>query len=214
MRVPKIVKKLIIGVALLLVLAFVVWRIFSPSVNGISVPPSSGLAKTLSTATAGKNVLVNTYDNKSSKYSIKYPANWEYTTPSKGTVLLSGKQGSPTFATTVNIQTILSKKTGGQYADLNEFMNNLKKQFLEQAPDTKFLKEDNITLKQANGDKIEGKYVVVTYTYKDQVFKQWQVVTQRADGLVFYAWAYTAPIDLYETAISIAKAMFKTWSIY
>lgn len=154
------------------------------------------------------------YDNPDSKYTIKYPANWEVDNSTKGTVIFSGKHGTPSYYSTVNIQTVLTKKTGGSYATIKDFMTDLKNQAKSQSSNAKFLKQSVFNIPGPEGVTLQGEFIIFTYTYQGQLFKQWQIVVMRNDQQVFYAWAYTSPVEQYDHDLSTAEAMLKTWTIY
>jgi hypothetical protein len=158
--------------------------------------------------------LSNLYNNRDSHYSIKYPANWIYDASEKGAVVFSGKKDTPSYYSTVNIQTILTKKFGGDYANLDQFIADIKKQTLQESPNASFIDSGTMTLKEPDGSQVEGRHLTFIYSYKDQLFEQWQIVVLRNDGQVFYTFAYTSPVDQYQTDLGIAQAMLKTWSIY
>lgn len=195
------------------------WKILSIQVSpsGATVKHDDHTGTTSSEKSSSTNeiALPNVFENKNSKYSINYPADWEYTQPDKATVVIGGKKDTASYTSTVNIQTVLTKKSGGNYSTLKEFMNSLKKQALQISPDTKILAEDTINLdKKPNRIAMQGRYVVFSYTYKGQAIKQMQFVFLRADGQVFYAWGYTSPADRFDIDYPIAKAMFASWSVY
>lgn len=155
-----------------------------------------------------------TYDNHDSRYSIKYPKDWVYDQSNPGTVIFSGKQGTPEFFSTVNIQTILTKKSGGDYEDVKAFTDDINKQAKKESSEAKFLEQGPISITAVNGLKMEGQYLIFTYKYRNIMFKQWQIVLLRNDGQVFYAWAYTSPVAQYDKDLPIAQEMLKTWVIY
>src|SRR3990167_1862755 len=84
-------------------------------------------------------LLTQTYDNQDSHYTIKYPADWQYDAAAKGTVIFRGKSGIPSNSSTVNIQTVLAKKTGGQFSSVKQFIVDIKKQANSQTTKPKFL---------------------------------------------------------------------------
>jgi hypothetical protein len=184
------------------------WRIL-----GIQVEPTSVLSHENDEASNGPSTLM-TYDNQDSRYTIKYPSTWEYEKSGDGTIIFSGKQGTAAYFSTVNIQTVLTKKTGGDFSTVKQFMADIKNQAVTQSPGVKFLESGPITVTEKNGAKDQGQFVVFVYTYKGKEFKQWQVVLLRNDGQVFYAWAYTAPLSQYPNDVGVAKAMLESWVIY
>lgn len=155
-----------------------------------------------------------TFDNKESHYLIKYPTSWEYDSSSQGTVIFSGRQGTPAYYATVNVQTVLTKKTGGEFKNVREFINDIKKQAKKESKNVTFLASGPYDMKLADGHKMEGEYIVFAYGYRGESFKQWQIVLRRADGQVFYAWAYTAPTEIYERYHEVAKSMLESWQVY
>ncbi len=185
------------------------WKIL-----GITMSPTgAGIKINHDTSSSSQHSsLLNLYDDKSAKYSIKYPANWEYEKSDKGTIIFSGKKGTPSFYSTVNIQTILSKKAGGKYSTIEELLASLKKQISENASNDKVVAQGQIELPQ-NSKRLHGKYLIFTYTYRNQNFKQMQFVISRDDDQALYAWAYTSPIEQYNADLSTAKAMYESWII-
>lgn len=205
-------KKIMTVVAVLLVLVIII--VIHQVRREPSIPSTEeAVANNEASSTESASGLY-TYDNKDSKYSIKYPKDWVYDQSNPGTVIFSGKQGTPEYFSTVNIQTILTKKTGGDYDDVKAFMADINKQAKRESTDSKFLEHGPISIAGSNGIKLQGEYLIFTYKYKNIMFKQWQIVVLRNDGQVFYAWAYTSPVTQYEKDLPTAEAMLKTWSIY
>src|SRR5579885_1491393 len=140
-------------------------------------------------------ILPNLYTNRASRYKIKYPANWIYDDKDKGTVVFSGQKDTLDYYATVNIQTVLTKRFGGEYSSMKDLLDDIRKQVLKESPQTTFLGSGAYVLNQKDGSKLNGEYLKFIYSYKGQIIEQWQVVIPRKDGQVFYTWAYTAPID-------------------
>lgn len=158
--------------------------------------------------------LTNFYDNKDSHYSIYYPADWIYEAKEKGMVIFSGKEGTAAYYATVNIQTILTKRSGGDFSTLDEFVADIKKQTLQESPNASFIDKGSLTVPGPKGVKLKGQYLKFIYTYEGELFHQWQIVILREDANVFYTFAYTAPVDQYQADLGVAQTMLKTWSIY
>lgn len=192
------------------------WKILGIQANPVeaAVENTQTSASAHSLALSHSDALSSVYDNQDSRYSMKYPSNWEYEKAGDGTVIFSGKRGSPAFFSTVNIQTVLTKKTGGDFSTVKQFMADIKQQATSQSPGVKFLDNGAFTITEKNGSKDQGEFAIFTYTYKGKEFKQWQVVVLRNDGQVFYAWAYTSPLQQYPDNLKIAKAMLDSWVIY
>jgi hypothetical protein len=188
------------------------WKILGIQVYPEGVTPEQTEVQPAVSSAAGP--LQKKYDNSESRYSINYPASWEYEKAGQGTIIFSGRRGTPSYFSTVNIQTVLTKKTGGTFSTVQQFMKDLKKQAISQSPGIKFLESGPVSIADSDGKKMQGEYSTFTYKYKGELFKQWQVVVLRNDGQVFYAWAYTSPIEQYKTDLDISKQMLASWIIY
>ena len=182
---------------------------FESNGNQADVSTNASSAAPVFSSSSDKAELPNVYEDKNNKYIIKYPADWSYEKPSVGTVLFRGQNGTPAYYSTVNVQTIFSKRLGGEFTTVSAVIDDLKKQILAHTTDVSFLEEGPIKISKAT-----GKYFVFTYTHNERQLKQWQIVVFRDDGAVFYAWAYVAPVVRYDTDLPTAKAMIQSWSIY
>jgi hypothetical protein len=186
------------------------WRIL-----GISMRPAGAKVEIKRSEESNANnssASEHVYEDQNNRYSIKYPANWIYETSGNGVVIFSGPKNTPAYFSTVNIQTILSKKAGGKYTNLKEMISSLKKQ-MNVDPSTKIISEGDAALPQ-DPKRTQGHFLIFTYNYKGQQFKQMQYVIFREDGEAFYAWAYTSPIDRYDVDFAVAKAMYDSWVIH
>ncbi len=143
-------------------------------------------------------------------YSIKYPADWNYEKPKQGVVLFNGKKGSPAYFATVNIQTILSKKAGGQYSSLAEIKSDLTKQIMTHDPNAKIIAQGKAEL-PTNPKAYQGEYLVFTHTINNHMFKQMQLLLNKENGLAFYSWTYTSPEEIYDQYLPIAQKMYESW---
>lgn len=158
----------------------------------------------------GEIALPEHFTSKSGDYSINYPANWEYTQPNTWSLVISGKKDTTSYYSSVSIQTIATKKSGGKYSTVKEFMDSLKQQAMEQSKDVKVLAENSIDMNK-NSMGMKGRYLVFTFKYEGKMYQQMQFVFERNDHTVFYAWAYSSPMDTYEADYPIAKAIFASW---
>lgn len=185
------------------------WKILS-----IHVIPVKSASITQASMEKIPPVLNQLYENKVSHFSIKYPDGWEVQTIGKGTVVFNGRPGTRSFDSSVNVQTVLTQQTGGDFSTVKQFVQDLKNQAIRETPDTRFLESGPVSLVDADGAKLKGEYLIFTYTYAGRQYKQWQVVVLRSDNQVFYAWAYTSLGKQYDLDLDIAKAMFSSWVIY
>jgi hypothetical protein len=181
----------------------------------LTVNAVSNIKDQVNTKTTGYSdiALSKNYTNVEGRYSIKYPDNWIYENAGKGSVIFSGKKDTPSYFSTVNIQTLLTKKSGGEYGSVKDVIDDIKKQVLKESPKTTFLNENNYDLTIKNGSQLNGKFLIFIYSYEGHIIEQWQIVIPRNDGQVFYTWAYTAPLSQYNQDLPIAKAMLASWNI-
>jgi hypothetical protein len=207
--VSPIKKVVIIVVIVVLAIALIV---------GLTPYAKNGLNKTMGKQlnalfnTPGR--LTKTFDNTDSRYTINYPVDWIYDKTTPGTVIFSGNENSSSSFSSVNIQVILTKKMKGEYATVDEFIQDIKSQVKKQSPDATFLSQDPIEVTEKDGSIAKGQSLIFTYSYNGHTVKQWQVVVLRADHQVFYACGYTSTVEQYEVDLPIAKAMFSSWVIY
>ncbi len=153
-----------------------------------------------------------TFDDKEDKYSIDYPDNWYYEQPDKSSVMFSGKKGTQSYYSTVTIQVLPMKKSGGIYGNVKDIVADLKGQIKEKTKDVKFIAEGDAEL-ATNPEKFKGKYFVVSYTYKGQPMKKMQYIIVRPDGETAYSWGYTTPADQYDMDLDTAKMMYESWKM-
>ncbi len=208
-------RKLMIGisivVAFIIIFVAVAWYVTGGSLRQLSFKNSELFQDT----SAEVNTVSRLYDNRNSGYSIKYPLGWSYDDKSvKGAVIMRGKEGTDSYNVTVNIQTVLTKKTGGKFTTVKEFIDDMKAQAKSQALGPKYLESGPITFNEPNGSIVKGEYLILTYKLNNVDIKQWQIVVLRNDDQVFYAWAYTAPANLYDKELPVAKRILESWSIY
>lgn len=190
------------------------WKIL-----GIKINPAAPAATDESSAETdaasnepAKPVGKLTFEDKEDKYSIDYPDNWYYEQPDKSSVMFSGKKGTQSYYSTVTIQVLPMKKSGGIYGDVKDIVADLKGQIKEKTTDVKFISEGDAEL-PTNPAKFKGKYFVVSYTYKGQPMKKMQFIIVRPDGKVAYSWGYTTPADQYDMDLPTSKMMYESWKM-
>ncbi|MCW8408836.1 DUF4864 domain-containing protein [Legionella sp. PATHC035] len=153
------------------------------------------------------------FENKGNKYTLKYPSTWEYIKAGKGTVVFRGKKDTPSYHTTITIQTLLTKKNKGQYSTIQELKDDLKSQIFANTTEPKLLAQGEMELPQ-NPKRFHGEYLIFTYKYKNNEYKQMYVIILRDDELAFYTWSYASLIKQYDADLPIAKGMYESWTIY
>ncbi len=152
------------------------WKILSIDVSTIEHPLITQMQMS-----AVPIVLTKTYKNDINRYSMKYPDSWEMQSLGKGAILFNGHPGTRSYDSLVNIQTVLTKKTGGDFITVKSFIHDLKKQAEHQTSDVKFVSSGSTSVMNNDGSKLQGEYLVFTYTYDGHRYKQWQVVVLRQD---------------------------------
>ncbi|MFA6303784.1 MAG: DUF4864 domain-containing protein [Legionella sp.] len=152
------------------------------------------------------------YEDKTAKFSIKYPVAWNISSNKPGTLICTGKKGTPSYFSMIIIHTIPAKKIGGQFSSAEKFVESLKKQAMKQFTNVTFLAQGQAELPQ-NPKKFQGKYLSFTFTYKNIAFKRLEFVIFREDGLALYDWSYISPQKYYDADLPIAKTMYESWVI-
>lgn len=190
------------------------WKILNirviPTGAGLTIKPSSDESSNNTSPNASH--LSNLFEAKDNKYSIGYPDDWSYTDAGKGTILFMGKPGTAANHVNVNIQTLRSKKSGGNYSNIKDIISDLKTQLTTQASNAQILSQGEAQLPN-NPKRFHGEYLVFSYNYKNQAYKQMEFIISRDDDMAYYTWAYTAPADQYDANLPVAKAMYESWKI-
>ncbi len=158
-------------------------------------------------------ILPNVFDDPLNNFSINYANNWTFDQPAKEKIIFSGKKGTSSSASVVNIQTIASINAGGNFKDTKEVLEDLKKQIKSQTSKIEVLGEGPVTLKQ-HEKKFEGITFVFNYTYKNQEFKQMLVVVPSPDGKAFYVWTFNSTKNQFDIDLPVARAMLNSWVIH
>jgi hypothetical protein len=194
-----------------LVLENKTWKILGLRVNPAAEEEASREDQSGSQVES-KSIKNLTYENKFAKYTIQYPDNWYYENSDKYSVLFSGLKGTPAYASTVTIQMLPMKKSGGLYKDAKAVAADLKKQIKEKTQDVKFLGEGSADL-PGDGSAYHGEYFEVKYTYKGLPIHKMQYVIVTPDGSTAYSWGYTTDEERYSIDLPVAKAMYESWVI-
>lgn len=163
----------------------------------------------------GRNIevtLPKVFYNQASRYSMRYPANWVHE-PFPNMFRVNGKEGTTSFLSHVNIQTIRTKQSGGLYTSAADFIDSIK---LKAGNNSNFriVESGPIVLYLLDGTPVQGEYLIFTYSDYGLAFKQWQVAVRRTDGRVIYVWAYNAPLTRFESDYTTAKAMLKSMNFF
>ncbi len=167
--------------------------------------------KPAATETSSKKNL--TFDDTVGKYSIQYPDNWMFEKTDTNSVMFSGKKGTPAYASTVTVQVLPMKKTGGIYKNAKAIVEDLKGQIKEKTTKAVFTREGEAEL-PLNPKEFKGYYFEVSYTYRGVPIKKMQFVIVNPANTMGYSWGYTTDSTRYDIDLPIAKTMYESWSIH
>lgn len=191
------------------------WKILRVVIN----PEGAGIENTTNTGDESSSAstddidLPNIYENKADKYSIRYPANWEYEKVSQDEIMFSGKKGTPSYYATVSIEILSTKAEGGTYSTVDEAIADLKHQ-IKSLDKGHVLDEGPVKFSQQGETAITGQYLAYSYNYKGHPIKKAQFIVPSIDGKIFYSWVYTADPEQFKADLPVAKAMFASWTLY
>jgi hypothetical protein len=145
-------------------------------------------------------------------YFVYYPSQWIYERPSKFAVVFSGRAGTPAYHATVTIQNVASTKIGGVFDDVLSVVNDYKCQLVTGVEEICFYNQRTWSWRLNDGRELQGIGFTAEYPYEGTAFKTTQVIFPHANGNVFCSWAYTAPLEDYDTYRDIVDAMYDSWS--
>lgn len=191
------------------------WRVDNIDIKPLQVKSDNSINKLILAMQKKKKLdLSEKFDNVTSLYEINYPDNWSYKQINPGAVVFTGKPGSRSYFSTINVQTILTKQSGGNFETVEELVASIKNKVEESSRDVNIINEGPIDIKAKGGEEMRGYFVKLTYYYSGREYQQWQVVVKRDDDRAFYTWAFTSPKRTYVFDLPVAEEMFKTWKIY
>ncbi len=173
------------------------------------VAPADKSSETQKPATTDSIALSKTYQDTASKFTIKYPADWELDQANPAVVMFRKPQEGSGFAN-VNVQIVLTKQSGGKYADIDEFLTSIETQGKARFTDFKTIAENSETL-PSDPDKIKGKSITFTYKQDGTEIKQLQIILLSEDGKHFYMWGLTSTSDQYDKNLPVSDAMMDSW---
>ena len=145
-------------------------------------------------------------------YSIQYPGDWVVARSSDNTATFSGKEGTDAFHAIVSIQNVKPPEAKSSAQAAVQAFADLKASLSREANNVIFVGEQPLTYKNENLS-LEGRQMVVTYTYAGERFRKWALVLPRPSGTVAHIWSYTAPDARFKTFRPFADAMLKSWTI-
>lgn len=151
--------------------------------------------------------LAHEFNSSEYHYSIHYPADWKMTNRGKGVIVFTYRSDQ-SLHMTINIQTLYTQKGGGKYKDVKDLMDDFYSQVPMHTQNAKFLERKPIQLKQPDGTVFRGEETTLTFKENGRIEKQWQVMLLNKDGILFQAFAYRAPITVFDVYRPVATAIF------
>jgi len=167
----------------------------------------------ISAVFAAENPLPNLFTSKAYHYSIRYPAAWKMRERDDGVVVFAAQDAKLKKIFTINIQTIYTKQGGGKYKSIKDLMDDFGTQVPMHTEDAKFLDRNSFALSEPDGSTLSGEQTTLTFKENGQTYKQWQVMLINHDGNLFQAWAYRAPITVFDANRQLAASMLASWVI-
>lgn len=201
-------------------IAYIVWSVAPIHLFDTKVTESDGITSTFTILSSNvhsynkshSSGLSNTFRDRGLGYSIQYPSNWVFTKTKPYIVIFSGRQGTPEYYVTVNIQNLASTSMGGNFNNVDGVIQHFKNQLYSGARNVYVSQAERFDF-QVAGRNISGKVLEMSYTRQNENFKQMLVVFPRYDYKLFYAFMYTAAANDYNRYQNIAIQMLDTWNI-
>jgi len=181
-----------------------------------AAPGSSGAAMTSVSGDQRKH-----YSDPAAGFTIDYPAEWEVSTPSPFTVLITGSAGTAAFDASVSIQNVKpppgpplapGEAGGGGQRVIRTVLDNLKTQFKAQAKGLSYYGEKPASYVK-NNQRLDGVEFQVTYDQNGGRLRQWTLIIPRPSGTIAHIWSFTAPERSFDSFRPIVEAMLRSWTI-
>lgn len=164
-------------------------------------------------AFAADNASMKQFNGEKYRYTISYPSDWRVYDRNDGTVVFKEITHGSVYPSSVNIQTIYTKKAKGTYKNIKALMDDFVGQASKSVQDVKFLDRKPLTLVEADGTRISGEEAIMSFSDHGRKLKQWQVMVMTNDGKLFQAWAYRASDRNFDANLGVAKEMLHSWKI-
>lgn len=166
-------------------------------------------------AATGKASLQNVFQEEGFGYTIRYPGDWLYEYKGSGfTVMFSGKEGTAAYYSAITIQNLASTQMeGGIYENVDSVIGDFKQQLTATGENIKVSNEKAFVYAMEGGEELTGKQYTVEFAHQGGNLKRLRIVVPRSGGNLFYAWAYTSPLEEYGTYLGVAEAMLDSWVI-
>ncbi len=152
------------------------------------------------------------FHEKGYGYTINYPQDWAYVKQSPHIIVFTKKEGIDANMPAVGIQNLFSTMVkDGRYKDVGAVLADFENQ-LKATNRAAVYPTEGYTY-SVRGSSLAGKQFVAEYVLKDKSYKQWVVVIPRKSGEVFHVWIYSAPAELFDKYLAVAKTMLDSWML-
>jgi len=152
------------------------------------------------------------FSEKDIGYTVAFPGDWVATRLNPAAVLLSGREGSDAYYSTVGIQNIQPPKAGGPQEAMAIVIAGLKSELSEKAKEVRYFDEGPMFYEKKDLT-LKAHQFVVTYIDGGQRYKQWTMVLPRPSGTVIHVWSYRSPENQFDIYRPIADAIRQSWRI-
>lgn len=152
------------------------------------------------------------YKDPKAKFSAICMKSWDYGSKKVGSFFCTGKKGTDSYQTFINVHMIDAKKRDGKYLTIKEYIDSVKNQIIKIDPQAKFLDQGAAELPQ-NPQQFKGEYFISTFSYKNQVFKRLEFIVSKDDHSAIYDWSYTSTVAQYDKDLPYAKKVYEGLTI-
>lgn len=172
-----------------------------------------------SSATGGDGLVemmqgkVQTLPDQGIGYTLNYPQSWIVEQGEGPVIILSGRQGTPAYYATVNIQNIRPAVGDGDLTKATQHVvASLKNQLRAADAGVRFPGQGGYVYSR-QGQTLHGLQFTVEYERGGKAFRQWNVVLPRPDNGLVHVWSYAAPQEIYDRYGVIAGKILESWTI-
>jgi hypothetical protein len=181
------------------------WKILS-----LDLSSSSGAnASTGTSANSG----MQTFSDTALGYAIQYPKDWTAEKKDAAAVLFSGPKKDDKLDVTLYIRNIASSSRGGNFADANDIVKDLKNQAKSMDKNATFSDVTDIAFKRSDGMELTAKSFAIKVVNQGKKFVLMQVIVPHGDGLTFHRFEFMAPNDKFDKYLDTVKSILETWQI-
>lgn len=149
-------------------------------------------------------VLNNFYQDPKYGYSVRYPANWQFTMPHRGVVVFRGLNNTPSFTSTITLQTLAQNRR----RSVDQVVNETRGLIAQRSSQMRVVDSGIIPSLQAGSSAgLQAQYTVYSYTFNDQDFGLLDVIYYKNPNRALYVLDYATTAAQFEADLPIAKSM-------